>query len=91
MKTDLFYMLSFKVVPIGFYTFFPAFWQLFYSLFQKFLVWVRTDSWTYEFTALLSWNRTPSKPLLSVPNKENHLRLYLDFKVGGEWGPTLAS
>ena len=37
VKTNLFYMLSFKIVPIGFYTFFPAFWQLFYSFFPKIL------------------------------------------------------
>ena len=36
-KSYLFYKLSLKVVPIGFYTFFSAFWQLF-PLTKSFLV-----------------------------------------------------
>ncbi|PSN53080.1 Tyrosine-protein kinase transmembrane receptor Ror2 [Blattella germanica] len=35
--TDLFHMLFFNIVPIGFYTFFPTFWQLYFH-FPKVLV-----------------------------------------------------
>ena len=70
MKTDLFYMLSFKVIPIGFYTFLQRFDNCFIPFCQKVFGWVRTHSWTREITALLSSNRTPSKSLLSLPNKK---------------------
>ena len=38
MKTDPFYILSFKVVPIGFYTFFQRFGNCFIPFSQKILV-----------------------------------------------------
>ena len=70
MKTDLFYMLSYKVVPIGFYNFFQRFGNCFILFSQKFFRWVRTLSWTYEITALLSSSRTPTKSLLSLLYKK---------------------
>ena len=59
---------------------------------QKFFAWVYTHCWTYEITALLSSNCTPSKSLLSLPNKKKITWGYIWIsKVGEEGGPNLAS
>ena len=47
------YILTFKVVPVGFYTFCPAFWQLFIPFSQKFFGWVCAHFWTYEITCVI--------------------------------------
>ena len=44
IKTDMFYMLFFKAVPIDFYTLIQAFWQLFYSPYLKVFSSVHTHS-----------------------------------------------
>ena len=59
------------------YIFSSIFGNCFIPFSQKLFGWVRTHPWTYEITAFLSSNRTPSKSFLSLPNKKKSLGGYI--------------